>query len=199
MKLHRSLRRRKRPLLQFVSVLAVFGVVLLLWVGHQVGGDATDKYPSGLGDPSSTGTQSPSATPAARRSTATPGVGFPALSLGTNIAAGQHGTHVVTFSVTSDATIYKVAYVVANGPIPAGAKCSWTSSTAGCPKTAGYTYVKSPVTVTTEAHGDMQFVAAIGAQAGPTAHTITVTLTVDGRVACSRTAKDAYAVVVCYG
>jgi hypothetical protein len=188
-----TLRRRRQSILAVLTAMAVFGMILFLWIGHSPsdsgGPDVPDSAGSGAASISSA--LSDSALPSASSevgSTSPPGrsganippgstLSLPPFSSDIN-SAGEP-THIVHMSVTSDKTILQLAFAARDGK----------------PASGYHTYVDSPSTINTVARGD-GIVAELAAQASPGAKSITCSISVDG-VTTSHTAVGPFAVVLC--
>ncbi|MCW2497864.1 hypothetical protein [Jatrophihabitans sp.] len=191
-----TLRRRRQSILAVVTALAVFALVLFLWIGRGPSGDGpaiaipSNNAPSGATLPSDEPLPSSSGSPSATGSGSASGSGSAAPIGGaplqlppfsSDINAAGASTHVVTMSITSDTTILQTAFAIKGGKTASGY----------------HTYVKSPFGITEVAHGD-GIVAELAAQSSPKARSITCTLTVDG-VTSTHTAKGGFQVVLCLG
>jgi hypothetical protein len=187
-----ALRRRRQTILAVITALAVFGLILVLWIGRGPSGSGptvaipSDSVSAGASLPSNE--PLPSATSGSGSGTAGtssqgPAVGTP-LELppfSSDINSAGEPTHVVMMSITSDTAILQTAFAVKGGK-PA----------------SGYnTYVKSPFKITEVARGS-GIVAELAAQSSPRAGWITCTMTVDG-VTSTHTAKGGFQVVLCLG
>jgi hypothetical protein len=182
----RRQRRRRRQVLATAAVVAVFLVALIAWVGNPFGkGPSVPTTERGTATPDTSSSASP--TTGAPSTSIIPAItslsnGLPPLPLSTDINGADHGHHVVTVSSTSDQNILALVYYVRGGQ----------------PESASYTFLKSPMSVTTPGTGD-GLIAEIGAQAGPDATQVTCTVSVDGKVTASNTAKGPYGVAFCVG
>jgi hypothetical protein len=184
MGLRATLRRRRGPLLASLAVLAVFAIALVLWVGNLSDPAAPHHSRAGASGPSASPSRSPSkgvTSAAAGSGVSADARGLPLPPFSSDISGVAHGTHAVTLRASSDATLLQLAYAVRGGH----------------PASSYLTYVKSPMSITTVAHGD-GVVAEIAVQASPTATSISCSVTVDG-VTTTRAAKGGYAVVLCMG
>jgi hypothetical protein len=188
-----TLRQRRQTILAVITALAVFGLVLVLWIGRGPSGDGpavaipTTAVSAGASLPSNEPVPSASATGSSGSGASDvgskgPAVGTPLLlpPFSSDIN-GAGDTHVVTISVTSDSTILQTAFAIKGGK----------------PGSGYHTYVKSPFGVTEVANGD-GIVAELAAQSSPHAISITCTVTVDG-ISTTHTAKGGFQVVLCLG
>jgi len=186
------LSRRRLRLLAVAGVLAVFSAVLVAWVsgpgpsrpklspGAQRAlaiGSAAPASTSPSATASGTGTRAPKG---AKRSSA--GDLLPALPESTDVNAAGQPARAVRMTLTSDAAIVQMGYLVRGGH----------------PAKYADTNVGSPAVIDTTAHG-YGLVAEIGAQASPYATYLTCTVTVDAQVHSRRTVKGPWAVAVCVG
>jgi hypothetical protein len=196
MRLGATLRHRRQSILAVLTALAVFALILVLWIGRSPAGNsyvslppaggtgASGSLPSGSGAPTDA-SSSPGSSPSFSGAAGSAGAKIPpgsTLSLppfSSTIDGAGAATHIVSMSVSSDKTILQLAYAV-KGATPG----------------SGYhTYIKSPSSVHAVAHGD-GIVAELAAQASPGSNEITCTMTVDG-ITTTHTAKGAFAVVLC--
>lgn len=132
----------------------------------------------------------PSGVPASGASTAAPGDArstvpssiVPNLPTSATLNGAGAPARSVIITVTSDAPILRLGYIVAN-----------------VPATKHYAeQVASPVRLELVAHS-YGLVAAVAAQAAPTATYVTCTISVDGDVRVTRTLKGPWRVDVCTG
>jgi hypothetical protein len=191
-----TLRRRRQSILAVLTAVSVFGLILALWIGHSPAGNSYVSLPSaggtGAGTDSGTATGSPVPSSGSGSGSGSSPVGIgggsslipPGTALvlppfSSNISGAGATAHIVKLVVTSDRTILQLSYAV-RGATPG----------------SGYhTYVNSPSSIDTVAHGD-GIVAELAAQAGPNGKTVTCSITVDGTTT-THSASGAFAVVLC--
>lgn len=185
--------RRHAWALGIAVVLVAFVLALVLWAMPT--GKATDisgisLRPTGSATTSPGGSGSAARSPGAPSSTTRLATGsndpFPELLLPrtgsrTDIN-GASDVHRVVLTAASDEPILELRYRV----------------TGGHPKDVHRTEVRSPVRVVTVAHGN-GLVAEIGVRAGETATRVSCSISVDGKLRQSHTAKGPFAVAVCIG
>jgi hypothetical protein len=184
---------RRRALIGAV-VAVIFLAALVGWASGP-GTGRPKLSPQGeraLGVPALTPTApatSSSASPGSRRSSRPPGAAatsealdLPALPESTRLNEGAEPPRSVTMSVTSDAAILRLGYLVRGGR----------------PDRYETTNAASPAIITTVGHGYGP-VAEVGAQASPYATYLTCTISVDGRVTSRHTVHGPWRVLVCVG
>jgi Mycobacterium membrane protein len=181
-----ALIRRKKIILQAVAVLTVFTVALLIWAGNLNSGGSLPNVASSKGalpgDGSSLGSDSsaPFNTKAPDpNASKLPGFN---ISISKDINLSPPGPHTVTITVTSDATMTSVKYATRSAD-----KSAHTEKSVAPPMS---------ITVHTNEGG---ILAAVGAQAGPNATTISCSVSIDGVIRMQHTAKGPFATVICYG
>jgi len=183
---------RRLRLLGIAAVLVAFSGMLVAWVSGP--DSSTPKLSAGgqralaIGSPAPA---SPSPTPSTTRpgrkavkgaQQGNAGNLLPALPESTAVNRAGQPARSVRMTLTSDAAIVQMGYLVRGGH----------------PSKYLDKNVGSPVVVNTTAYG-YGLVAEIGAQASPYATYLTCTVTVDGRVNSRHTVKGAWAVAVCMG
>jgi len=169
--------------------LALFVLVLVLWVGSAPARPSID---AGAAPPSSTGgvgTQAPSSTAPSSGSTSPSGPGSlndllknNPLAAANTPDAGGLPTYDVQIVVTSDARIARFGYYVVYGN-PTQYSANW---------------LNTPLVINTQGRS-AGLVAFAAAQAAPDATYITCTLKVNGVVKSTRTVHGGYRVTACIG
>jgi hypothetical protein len=180
------LRRPKPWAIAAAAVIVAFAGALWTWAGSSIGDDLSDikgldtlPGAAALANPGASPSGSGAAPGSGGVSSAPPG-GLPSLSLSTGPTTG--GRHVVSLTVRSDSTLAAVRYSLAGA----------------APVNRTMRSVPAPFVLTAEAAGS-GLITALGAQAGPGASSMTVTVAVDGRIVCTRSTTGPFATAVCYG
>jgi len=188
-----TLRRRRQSILAVLTAISIFLLILFLWIGHSPAGNSYVSLPSAGGTGADTGSVTPSGSPVPSSGSGSgtgtgsggtgpqipPGNNLSLPPFSSNINGAGATPHIVRMVVSSDRTILQLSYAVRDGK----------------PGSGYHTYVKSPSTINTVAHGD-GIVAELAAQASPGSKEITCSITVDG-VTTTHTAHGAFAVVLC--
>jgi hypothetical protein len=184
-------RRKLNRWLPAVVAVAAFIVALVAWTLNgrvspdHVNAGPDSAVPSVSGAPSSTASSPAPATSSGSRSPGTDAGGFPTnLPLnGSNVVDVHSGApHRVTIEATSDSSILRLLFYVRGGS----------------PSSGRYTGVASPVRISTIGHeGTSGPIAEIWMQSSLYAHTITCTITVDGYVRSTQSARGPHNVAVC--
>lgn len=184
-------RLHDKRLIAILLVLALFVMLLLLWVRRGASDDVSYATPRDGATPKSavvpstrpSESGSPSASSPSAEATEKSRNGLiPDLPESTLISPAGLPRRAVVITVTSDATLLGFGYKVAYG------KSS---------KSISYN-VASPVRVEAVARG-YGLLAAVGAQSGPGATYLTCSVSVDGKVHSTHTVHGGYNVAVCLG
>lgn len=186
-------RRRLNRYIPGVVAAVVFVVILAAWTlsGRTAKDDihvnkpnASTSGPAGATG-SSTGSSGSARAGSGSTSPGTDAGGFPTnLPLnGTNVVDVHGGAqHQVTIRATSDSSILRLLFYIRGGH----------------PSSGRYTGVTSPVEVSTVGReGSSGPIAEVWMQSSLYAHTVTCSITVDGTVRATQTAKGPHNVAIC--
>ena len=184
-----AVNRNLRRWLPAIVILAIFAVVLVIWtVPGQVSPDHIQANTPRSSGPSGPDSSASSATSPSGSSSHAPGTdagGFPTnLPLnGSNVVDVRTGApHRVTIEATSNTSIRRLLFYIRGGT----------------PSTGRYTGVASPVRVSTIGReGASGPIAEVWMQSSIYADVVSCTITVDGTVRSTNTAKGPYNVAIC--
>jgi hypothetical protein len=178
-------RRGSQRLLLGTAAACVFGTVLAAWT---LNGRTT---PERVAEPPRSASSAPTDSSTSSSGPSSSGAGLPRTGAngfpsnfpigGSNVLNIKTGaTHRVTLVATSDSSILRLLYYVRGGN----------------PQEGRYTEVSSPVTISTIGHGGGP-IAEIWMQSGIYAHVVSCSITVDGYVRSTDTARGPHNVAIC--